>query len=233
MNFILEDNFAVNLVLEDEVIPTNTQEPVLAEIYMSYVDEPIGTAQKIGTAFVGQTFVMDYTPEFDRDIRITLISRGPDGQPDSSMLSDAVSTILQIRRETVAPVIGQSANASTLVIESVTHSLIVIGINNFTRYARYRKVEVAVDAAMAIDLETRIYDSEDELSRELPRYVNITRESQSTPQTRYVRVSHSAGLGYGPPSEVLEVTFASESGIGGSAGSFDPIPRGHFELEQP
>ncbi len=233
MDFILEDEFSVNLVLEDETPPASTQEPVLAEIYISYGDQPVGTAQKVGVTFVGETFVMDYTPEFDRDLRITLISRGPDGKPDKSMLSDASSQILQIRRETVAPVIGQSENASTLVIESVTHSRIVIGIDGFTRFARFRKVEVASNAGMTADLETMIYDSEGFASKELPRFVNLTRESEATPKTRFVRVSHSSGLEYGPPSPVLEVTFASAAGTGGSAGNFDPIPRAEFELEQP
>jgi len=233
MDFVLTDEFAVNLVLEDETLPANTQEPVLAELYISYADEHVGTAQKVGVVFVGQTFIMEYTPEFDRDIRITPISRGPNGKPDKSMLNDADSKILQIRRETIAPVIGQSENASTLTIETVTHSRIVIGIDGFTRYARFRKVEVASNAAMTADLETMIYDSAGFASKELPRFVNLTRESEATPKTRYVRVSHSSGLEYGPPSPVLEVTFASSAGTGGSAGNFDPIPRGDFELEQP
>lgn len=229
----LKDTFGIRLVLQDEREPTFTREPVTADVLLSYADEVVGTAQFFGTVVVGQTLVKDFPLEFDRLLRVTIISRGPSGQPDRSMMTDAVSKVVEISRETLASEVGQSGNSSTVVIESVTRSKVVLGVKGFSRAARYRKVEVAEDEAMTVGLTTKIYDSADELSRELPYFVDVLRPSEGAAVTMYIRVAHSGGLSYGPWSNVVEVTFPNASGIGGSSGDFDPIPRGELNVELP
>ena len=58
-----------------------------------------------------------------------------------------------------------------------------------------------------------------------------TPQDPALAQTLYITVAQSSGTVYGPPSDVLEASFASESGgTPGSDGGFDPTPRDNFEL---
>jgi hypothetical protein len=48
----------------------------------------------------------------------------------------------------------------------------------------------------------------------------------------YIGISHSSGSVYGPESDILQATFANETGAGGSTGGFDPTPRDNWKLDQ-
>jgi hypothetical protein len=220
MEMILADEFGIALVLEDERPPATTQEPVRVELYMGYAEDNYGSGTLVSTALVGQDFVLEHNPDFDRDLRIYLVSIAEDGSRSVSQLSDAPSKFVPIRRETEAPAIG-------LVEDAEDPNLLVLGVGGFTPYARLRKVEVADNPEME-DAQVTIYQGHG-----FPPYVNITRESGTDNQTVYVRVSHSSGGEYAPASEVLELIFADASGAGGSSGGFDPINPDHFELELP
>lgn len=223
---LLKKIVGANLVLRDQSQPLYrlpvTQEAALVEVWMGFADEALGQAELLGTVAPGQTLVRDLNPDFDRDRRLYLVSRGVDGARDVSLLSEAVTTLLEMRREADAPVIGQVGGAAT--------NLVVIGVDGYTRFARLRKVEVADDEAMETGLQTTIYDSASFVSKELPRYVDITRTAGSAALTKYVRVSHSSGAAYGQASNVLMITFANAGGSGGTSGAFDPVPRGELEL---
>jgi hypothetical protein len=226
MKLLLKPCRGISLVLRDQSQPLYRlpadQEPAVVEVYQGFADEPLGTAELIGTVAPGQTLVRNYIPEVDRDLRFYLVSRGVDGARDTSLLSESVSTVFSLRRENEEPVIGQIGAAENL--------LAVVGVNNFTRFARLRKVETAGDVDFTTDVQTEIYDGADFVAKELPRYINVNRPSGAGTLTKFVRVSHSSGAAYGPTSNVLEVTFANSGGAGGSTGSFDPIPRLDYEL---
>jgi hypothetical protein len=51
------------------------------------------------------------------------------------------------------------------------------------------------------------------------------------PQTIYVTVAHSGGTAWTPESEVLELSFADDSGAGGTTGSFNPVRRDKVNLD--
>lgn len=52
------------------------------------------------------------------------------------------------------------------------------------------------------------------------------------PQTIYVSVAHSSGIGWSAESEILEVTFAADlSGVGGTTGDFNPEPIHEYTYE--
>ena len=217
----------IHLVLRDQSQPAwrpePTQEPATVEVWMSYADEQVGTAQLLDVVVPGQTIVRDYTADLDRPLRFTPISVGVSGARSDSLLSLAESTIFTPQRETEAPTIGQVGDAGQF--------LLVVGIDGFSRAARYRKVEVADDVDMSVNLRVTIKDGADQASRELPRFENITRESGDDALTQYVRVSHSSGGAYGAASDVLEVAFADRHGGGGTSGDYDPTPHGHTPIE--
>jgi hypothetical protein len=174
---------------------------------------------------IGSDFVMQHNPEIDQDLRVYIVSIGEvDGRRSDAQLRDAESKLISIQRETEPPIIGVS--------EDATQYLVVIGVGDFGRFARLRKVEVSnlADFSDPEQIQVTLYNSANELRQELPRFVNITRESGDDALTQYVRVSHSSGGAYTEPSEVLEISFANSKGTGGSSGGFDPIPRGHFEV---
>ncbi len=199
---------------------------------MGYADDPYGTAELIGTVSPGQTLTREHNPDFDQDLRFYLVSRGVDGARDVSRLRDAVSVLLPIQRTPETPVIGQSANASTVTEGGDVFALVPVGATGFSRHARFMKVEVAEDADFSVNLETTIYDSADFANQVMPYYVTVRRPAD-TAQARHVRVSYSGGSNYGPVSNTLEVTFPAADGSGGSSGSFDPNPRLELEINLP
>jgi hypothetical protein len=221
-----------SLVLRDQSQPAwqpeVSEEAATVEIYMGSASDLHGTGVLLGTILPGQTLRLDHNPDFDEDKKIYMVPVARDGTRSISQLSDAPSTLLEIRRENVEPTIGQVGGAQTNVV--------VVGVDGFTRYARFRKVEVADDEAMTTNLQTTVYESADFVNRELPRSIDVTRTGGTSARTVYVRISHSSHAEasvYGPASDVLSVTFANSGGTGGSTGSFDPIPRGEFELMEP
>lgn len=217
----------IALVLRDQSQPLYRlpadQEPVAVEVWRNFADEEVGAnAELIGVVQPGQTLTKEYNPDTDREYRFYLQSRGVDGARDTSVLSEAVSIVFSPQRENEAPIIGQ--------VEAAENLLVQIGVDNFTRFARLRKVETADDEDFTVNVQTEIYDSADFIAKELPRYLNLNRPSGTGTLTTWVRVSHSSGAEYGPTSDPLEVTFANSGGTGGSTGSFSPIPHLDYEL---
>lgn len=232
-HLIIKPDRGIKLVLRPLSQPAwraaATKEPALVQIFMSDASQPVGTGQLIGVAPVGGVLEIDFTPELDRKLRFTPVSIAEDGARDVSMLSEANSVYFTLQRETVAPEIGQVGDSDVIVEGPDTNALVVTGAKGFGPHARLMKVEVADDAAMETNLEVTIYDRAES---ELPRLVRIKRPA-TTAQTRYVRISYSAGTGYGPTSNILEVTFPAADGTGGSTGDFDPNPRADLEINLP
>lgn len=198
--------------------------------------------------------VIPHTPDLDCRLRVYLMPFGPDGTPGYSSLRDCPQLTVDFRRETDAPVIGQTGATAT------PDKTVQFGIANFTRFARLRRVTVSANPDMSgppLDVILRAADPE--IASELPRFFVLSRlagaltteagnspaSDQWTtepgnaapgsvltleagailPKTVYVTVSHSGGGPWTPESNILELTFADGSGAGGSTGDFDPTPR--------
>lgn len=224
---ILDPIFGNNLVLRDRSLPPWQTEVLkdsaTIEIFMGFGDDPYNTARSVGTVIPGQTLILNHNPDLDHNLVFFGVGTSIDGTRDVSQLRDAIRADLTLQREDETPAIGQ--------IGASAFQLVTIGIDNFTRFARFRKVEVAGDVGFTTKVEETIYDSVTFANKELPRFFDVTRDaSLSSALTRYVRVSHSSGGAYGPTSDPLLITFANSGGTGGSSGSFDPIPRGGFDI---
>lgn len=190
-----------------------------------------------------------YSPDTDRTVRLIAVPHNAAGIPAYNRLEDAPYTDLTLMREPDAPVIGQNAPATAAQVE--------IGITGFTRFARLRRVTISANADMSSPLEVLLFDSQNYIDHELPRYFtlnrdasgvsNLTLESGSTitteaggtltteagtvlPLTVYLTVAHSGGAVWTAESNILLVTFAATDGTGGTGGDFDPTPRDQHDL---
>jgi hypothetical protein len=191
-------------------VPQPMLRPVRAEaaavqLFVRYAAEPVGTEKYLGAVQPGGTLTVEYNPDRDRDLVISQIPVSVDGVPAYGQMLDAESIALTVNRMT-APELNQFTDAS--------HTDVSIGIKHHQN-AKMLRVEVSEHADMSGALVT---------FRDVPPgglgALPIIRSSPgSGALTIYVRISASAGSGYGPPSEIRSVTFANNLGSGGSGGS--------------
>lgn len=112
-------------------------------------------------------------------------------------------------------------NAPTLYIVSAVNAAIVVGVQNYSVAAVYRKIEVSTDAAfnvpanIAVTIQNTINGLPGFI---LPDRFSVTRSTNlANAETRYVRVSHSSnGITYGAVSAIKTIIFPNSSGTGGS-----------------
>ena len=182
--------------------PTN--EAAMVEVYRSYADEPPGNGVKIGEVMPGNTLTVEYSPENDRDVRISVRARDARGTYDREQLRDCDSVIVPIER-TAAP--------SLIQLEDATHTAATLGVVT-NRFAKRMKVETSEVS----DFSSGVITTEEDIT---PGNIAIpiTRTGAgSGTLVLYTRVSISNGGEYGPPT-TLSFTFANLAGSGGSTGS--------------
>lgn len=207
--------------------------------------EPAPAWKYAGTIAPGGAIEIPYNPDLDRDVEVAPMPYSASGQPAFSSIDHAFEFIGQTlphQRETNAPVIGQNKAAQIDNVE--------IGITNFTRFARLRRVTISDQPDMSNVIKVLYFTSQDYIDRELPRYFTLLRSTSGDitaedgtaltteagnhlqteagtsvlPATVYLTVAHSGGTAWTPESNILPVTFAGSS-TPGSTGSFDPTPR--------
>jgi hypothetical protein len=223
------------------------------EVFVREIDPATGAfsgvPKSLGRFPAEGTVIYPHNPDTDRDVIVYAMPYSADGTAGFSEIAHATQAQVLFRREMAAPVIGQNAPATTDAVE--------IGITDFTRFARHRRLTVSTNADMSSPLLVLLLDSQAYAARELPRYLTLQRmaggltaesgeqlltesgeqltaedESAALPRTVYVTVAHSSGVAWTPESEVLEITFAAGDGTGGSAGDFDPTPRDLKNLDE-
>jgi hypothetical protein len=250
MDIIARDSGGVNIVAREMAVTRYyapaTTEAATVEVYWRVInaDGTVGAWNLLGTFAPGAKISTTYNPDIDQNVQFGTKSYSSYGVPDVITLDDALTETLLHQRETEAPVIGQNSPATTDTVE--------IGITGFTRFARYRRVTISANADMSSPLAILLFNSDDYASHELPRYfilqrnvdtpitteggTPITTEDNSTlevevlPLAVYLTVAHSGGTAWTPESNILAVTFTSETGIGGSTGDFDPTPRDEYTI---
>src|ERR1043165_2686108 len=170
-HYLTDQQGGVSLILADEdtpiYIPPHSTGAARVELWVYDADKGIDSAEKVAEGKPGGDFSFDYNPDRDRDLYVTTITYSASNTP-SSDLAHASWALLQHTRETDAPVIGQNSPATTDSVE--------IGITGFTRFARYRRLTVSANADMSDSLQVVTFDSEDYASKELPRYLTLSRE---------------------------------------------------------
>jgi hypothetical protein len=176
MDLIAKASGGINIIGRAQALPRWYPEPESApatvEVWWSYDDETFDQARFLGTFLPGQVGSLPYNPDADRDVRLYVLTRAADGTPSVSSLDDAVQATVLFRRETEAPVIGQVGEATT--------DEITVGVSGYTRFARKRRVRVSSSADMSAPLEL-LFDSSDYISKELPKYVVISRTAGGAP----------------------------------------------------
>jgi hypothetical protein len=258
MDLILKPSGGQNIVLRPQARAAWYEEPTVdaqeVELFRQEIDPAtgatIGPRVSLGRFPAEGRVVIPHNPDIDRDVRFYVQPFAADNTPGYSDIRHAEQATVLFRRETEAPVIAQSSDATTDAVE--------IGITGHTRFARHRRVTICEDAGMTIPVRTIVLDSDDYAARELPRYLTLTREASgeitaedgetlttedgealvieeaggALGLTVYVTVAHSSGVAWTPESNVLEITFADGGGAGGSTGDFDPTPRDYRTIDE-
>lgn len=257
MDLISEPSRGANLIAQSmalpPALPAPTAQAAAVEVYYQEKDAEtsalLGAPVPVGRFSPGASGSFPHNPDTDKPVALFAVSLNASGVGHVQELRDAEQADVDIVRETDAPVIGQNAPATADSVE--------IGITDFTRFARYRRVTVSPNPDMSGPNSVLLFDSNDYAARELPRYLTLSRlagalttqpvesdlttEDNSTlieedsllalPRDVYVTVAHSGGVAWTPESNILSVTFAGGDGTGGSAGDFDPTPRDKWNLD--
>jgi hypothetical protein len=230
-------------------LPIATAQAACVEVYWKFPEELPAAARLIGVFPPVISVSTHYSPDKDRDVHLAAVTVSTGGVRNPPSLDEAEWVLLSFQRETEAPVIG--------LTETVNEELAVIGVKNFSRYARERRVTVSANADMSDPLRVEVFNSDAYTSRELPRFFELKRTlgsgtldlqsggtlnlendtpfllevaSAVLPETVFVSFSHSGGNGWTPESNILEVKFAGSDGTPGSDGDFNPIPRDELTI---
>lgn len=204
--------------LDQPAVRTPSLPAAIVDIYMGYVDEPFGKATLVGQITPGNTLIVPFNPERDRDVRFYKIVRSAEGIPDVSQMLDADTQVLEVNRVTEAPDVTQATNATnTTVVLSLPAS----------RFVRTVRVETSpnADYSGSTITEYTVDDTGSGLTGAVPSSILIARPPGPLAHTIYYRVSVSGGVGdtarFTPPVDG-SITFATIGGSGGSGGTGYP-----------
>jgi hypothetical protein len=249
-HYIEDQSGGVSLILADDsmpaFIPAHSTPAARVLLWRRDADKDVDTAEVVATGKPGGAFSVPFNPDADRNLLFGTQTYSASNTPNPPTLDLLDWQPFSVIRERDAPTIGLNKPATTDSAE--------VGITGFTRFARYRRVTVSASPDMSDPLSIAVMDSDDYASKELPRYLvlsrvggaitleaggGLTTEDGSMltteagailPATVYVTVAHNGGVAWTPESNTLQVTFAAGDGTGGSAGSFDPTPVDSHDL---
>lgn len=162
----------VSLVLADDstpvFIPGHSTAAARVVLWMRDADKEADSAEIVATGKPGGNFSIPFNPDVDRNLLFGTQTYSASNTPNPPTLDLLNWQSFSMMRETDAPVIGQNSPAKTDSVE--------IGITNFKRFARKRRLTVSANADMSSPLAVDIFDSADYVDRELPRYLTLSRE---------------------------------------------------------
>jgi len=213
MDAIAEASTGLNIIAEPKALPpyypAPTVDPAGAEVFWQQLDannNPVGVPVSLGTFAPGATGAFPFNPNTDGRIRLYSVSHNAAGVPSVREISHGVQADLSFNRVTEAPTVT--------LIGAATNTLIQLEVDGFSSFAQKRKVRRSPNADMSGATE----EITDYTNQEMPRVVNVTRETTPAAQTIYVRISHSGGEAFGAESPAQPFTFAANDGTGGSSG---------------
>ncbi|HWQ34343.1 MAG TPA: hypothetical protein VNQ79_15955 [Blastocatellia bacterium] len=228
MTLLLKPGSGRNIILRDQsqpaFYPPATVAPVAADIYVHYSDEPPSAARFVRSYGPGEKVTIPHNPATDRNLVVRAVARSAQGTAEVSELHDASAFTVLFQREASAP--------SVVQIGASTQGAIKLSVTGFTQYARARRVRIADDAAMTVNVRVDVIEYGVGLVPTVYQLQRQTSAGQSA-QTVYVRISHSsAGVNgpWSPESPAEAFTFADSTGSGGTTGDGSDVPRDSYEI---
>jgi hypothetical protein len=177
MNLIARTSGGRNILARPQAraawYPAASVHPSQVEVYWRYDNEPPAAGRKVGVFSPTQQVSIPYNPLVDRNVLVGTISIAPDGTRSARELADAHWEALTFQRETAAPVIGQTGDAT---VDSVT-----IGVTGFTKLARKRRLRIADTLTGGGALVTPSEDIFDAGNGQVPGYIDIARSAIFVP----------------------------------------------------
>jgi hypothetical protein len=177
MDLLVKHSQGANIVVRPQSrarwYPSATTHPVQVEIWWRLINED-GTRppfRLLGVFGVGQKATFAHNPDIDKDIEVSAISISAAGMRSVSNPDDGVRATILVRRDLTKPVIG---------VNLATADMLRIGVAEFKRFARKRKITYADNPDMT-DASVVIFDSSSYVDGFLPEYIDISRTSVLVP----------------------------------------------------
>ena len=185
------------------------------ELWLSFVNQPSKPPFKIGNVVAGQ--VVQIPLPADEPVRLYLISHDGLGNRITSGFANAKTFDFLPNKENLVPVITQNGAAGNSIINFIA--------SNYSEKTRFRKIQFADDINFTQNLVENIQGSVNSQGVMTPNF-SITRTGDLTnSKAVYVRIAQSSNnIEFGNFSTPLQVTFAAQSGSGGSGGGTLPPP---------
>lgn len=144
--------------------PAPTAQTAYVEVYEHDLGETREAARSVGRFGVGATGSLPFNPASDKSKVLYLVSYSAGGVPSVNQLAHAPSAVVTFNRETSAPTVTQ--------IGAATPSVITLGFDGFTNYARKRRLRIADNSGMT-GASVFEFDSAAQL---MPRFVDVARD---------------------------------------------------------
>jgi hypothetical protein len=198
----------LNLVLDDTPAQASAAEPVEADVFFRWADEPDSEPQFLGKAAVGTKLVVPFDFQGGREIELFAVGITAAKELAATNPLNAPAVKFQPNLETAVPLISQNAPA--------TNTSVDVKAENVTAQAKYRRIKLSTSSGMTSPLISiiRAIDT----GGVLPQIQRVAKESEATAVARYITFEHSSnGVEWGTPSNVLPVLFADDTGAGAGA----------------
>src|SRR3954470_22857717 len=176
MDLVAKASGGANIVARPQAranwYPTATLRPAQVAVYWRYVGEPPAAARLVGLYAPGQEVSFPYNPVQDRNVILSTISIAANGNRSAREIADAHEETLVFQRETAAPTFEQVKQFGD------DHASIPLAVEGFTKFALKRRVRIADDVGMSVNLEEREFVAEP--GEVLPRVQYLDRTDSGT-----------------------------------------------------
>lgn len=144
--------------------PSVTAPAAYVEVWEHDLGESRDAARLVGRFAKGATGALPWNPASDRSKVLYAVSYSARGVASVTQLAHAPSVTVDFNRETIAPTVTQVGTASA--------SVLTLGVDGFTNYARKRRIRVADNSGMT-DASVFEFDAGAKL---MPRFVDLLRD---------------------------------------------------------
>jgi hypothetical protein len=179
MPLILKRSGGHNIALRDQSLPRFYESPsteaISAQVFSRVInaDGSRGQWQSVGEFGLCAKVSLPFNPAIDHNVEFAIVTYSASGVPSHSFIDDAVVATLLHQRETDAPDAAQVGDS--------TPTTITLSVRGFTKFAVKRKIRIAEDAGMSVNLAEEEFNSASYEREPLANVIDITRSVSISP----------------------------------------------------